>query len=358
MSRDLIQRHLLHLLEDYGDFNSSPITVQPIPSAVEFSKHVSRGYPCLYQAYNVSQNRQGGIDMGTDPSLLDSAAFRWTKQDLLNLVPGDIEVAVTPSGRADDIASVDGQEEPVFLAPATINLSMGELLHRLGESSPNNSVHKDCSVYYLQSQNSNLTTTSLTPMLKHLPENFPFAQPILSDPEAINIWIGDSRSVTSTHRDPYENLYLVLRGSKTFTLFPPVDEFALPTLSVRTGKYTFDSLNSAFSTVLDVSEDVNEPAPRLPWISADPLRSRDDLIADYPLYAHSSPRIVTVHEGQILYLPAGWFHHVQQECGIWYEDGSIAPCIAVNYWYDMEYDGEKYVMRQLLGRLVEEMRKG
>lgn len=26
-------------------------------------------------------------------------------------------------------------------------------------------------------------------------------------PEAINIWIGDERSITSWHKDPFENLY-------------------------------------------------------------------------------------------------------------------------------------------------------
>ncbi len=39
-------------------------------------------------------------------------------------------------------------------------------------------------------------------------------------------------------------------------------------------------------------------------------------------------RALQVHAGEMLYLPSLWFHHVQQTHG----------CIAVNYWYDMEYD--------------------
>ncbi|KAJ9660799.1 hypothetical protein H2198_002338 [Neophaeococcomyces mojaviensis] len=359
MLRQVIKQHLLTLLDDYRDLNSSSTTVQSIPSAVEFSKQVSRGYPCVYKAYKTIKDDDGNALVSTDSSLLESPAFTWTKQDLVNLVEDKVEVAVTPDGRADDLASINGHEGPVFLAPATLEMTIAELLNCLESSTPNPSdfMSRTPAVYYLQSQNSNLTTTPLASVLKHVPRNFPFAEPVLSDPEAINIWIGDSRSVTSTHRDPYENLYLVLKGSKTFTLYPPVDEITLPTVSVRTGKYNFDKSTSSFSTSLDESETPDDPPTRIPWIALDPSRLREQLIAEHPMYEHSSPRVVTVREGEILYLPSGWYHHVRQECGTWHEDGSPAPCIAVNYWYDMEYDGEKYVMRQLIGRLVQEMRE-
>ena len=97
---------------------------------------------------------------------------------------------------------------------------------------------------------------------------------------------------------------------------------------------------------------------RIPWIPVDPLNlpTPDILASKYPYYQYSHPLTVTVSEGEILYLPAGWFHHVSQECGVW-DDGEIAPCIAVNYWYDMDYEGEKYAMREMLGRLVEAARR-
>ena len=44
---------------------------------------------------------------------------------------------------------------------------------------------------------------------------------------------------------------------------------------------------------------------------------------------------VTVHAGQALYLPSLWFHQVKQS-------GDHTDCagntIAVNYWYDMNFD--------------------
>jgi hypothetical protein len=41
--------------------------------------------------------------------------------------------------------------------------------------------------------------------------------------DAINIWIGNERSVSSMHKDHYENLIYVTSGEKIFTLCPPSD---------------------------------------------------------------------------------------------------------------------------------------
>ena len=42
-------------------------------------------------------------------------------------------------------------------------------------------------------------------------------------PDAVNFWMGGERSITSMHKDHYENIYGVVRGSKTFILHPPTD---------------------------------------------------------------------------------------------------------------------------------------
>lgn len=42
-------------------------------------------------------------------------------------------------------------------------------------------------------------------------------------PEAINLWLGNSRSITSLHKDNYENIYCQIVGRKHFVLLPPVE---------------------------------------------------------------------------------------------------------------------------------------
>ena len=67
------------------------------------------------------------------------------------------------------------------------------------------------------------------------------------------------------------------------------------------------------------------------WASATPasLRAR----------AGTNPRdavvpiVVVVKAGEALYLPAMWYHHVEQR-----RDESGQPAVAVNYWYDMSFD--------------------
>ena len=51
--------------------------------------------------------------------------------------------------------------------------------------------------------------------------------PWFSRPDAVNFWYGETRSVSSIHKDPYENVYAVLAGKKRFTLLPPSDKFFL-----------------------------------------------------------------------------------------------------------------------------------
>lgn len=48
----------------------------------------------------------------------------------------------------------------------------------------------------------------------------------------------------------------------------------------------------------------------------------------------STPIKVEVKAGEMLYLPALWYHQVAQRAD---EDEGV--CVAVNYWYDMDFSG-------------------
>ena len=121
----------------------------------------------------------------------------------------------------------------------------------------------------------------------------------------------------SAHKDPYENIYCVVRGHKDIILFPPTD---YPWLTTK-----------VCSQALFVQDDesfhikVLEDEPEIPWIEVDPLNPN---LEKFPEYQNAHPLKLRLNAGDALYLPSLWFHHLQQSQG----------CIAVNFWYDMEFD--------------------
>ena len=71
-------------------------------------------------------------------------------------------------------------------------------------------------------ENDNLRNEYAT-LFSHVEKDIPWARIALQEePEAINLWIGNSRSVTALHKDNYENIYVQIRGEKHFTLLPPL----------------------------------------------------------------------------------------------------------------------------------------
>ncbi|GFR82096.1 jumonji domain containing 7 [Elysia marginata] len=122
----------------------------------------------------------------------------------------------------------------------------------------------------------------------------------------------------AVHRDHYENLYCVVSGEKTFILHPPTDLPYIPYGTYRSAVYK-EVVNGDFTVIED------EESSEVPWVAVDPLNPD---LGRYPQYAWAQPLTVTVRAGQMLYLPSLWFHHVRQS----------QACIAINYWYDMEFD--------------------
>ncbi|XP_047519952.1 bifunctional peptidase and (3S)-lysyl hydroxylase Jmjd7 isoform X2 [Pieris napi] len=74
-------------------------------------------------------------------------------------------------------------------------------------------------------------------------------------------------------------------------------------------------------------------------ITSNPLKP--DFL-NYPQFSKAHRYKIRVNKGDCLYLPSLWFHHVSQSHG----------CVAVNYWYDMEFD-IKYCYFKMLEKLCE-----
>ncbi|CAN0015773.1 unnamed protein product, partial [Hapterophycus canaliculatus] len=142
-------------------------------------------------------------------------------------------------------------------------------------------------------------------------------------------------------------MYCVLRGEKHFTLLPPSDVLFLYEQDFPQGRYrqTRDADDvpgeegrgrRAGSRKGKFEVDMEDGT--VPWIPVDP--DFPDL-EKYPLFRYASPVKCRVGPGDILYLPALWYHRVSQK-GI---------TVAVNYWHDMQFD-HKYVNYRFLQSLA------
>eukprot|EP00927_Polykrikos_kofoidii_P057078 TRINITY_DN51186_c0_g1_i1.p1 TRINITY_DN51186_c0_g1~~TRINITY_DN51186_c0_g1_i1.p1 ORF type:complete len:511 (-),score=62.70 TRINITY_DN51186_c0_g1_i1:23-1498(-) len=242
---------------------------------------------------------------------------KWTDEYLLNAA-GDTEVSVnvTPHGQGDAV-DLEGR----FLRPCEERMFFRDFWRRLHAS-------RCDEVLYLSKQNDCLR--------QELPELFrdvPAAVPLGVDgfgnsPEAVNIWIGDSRAVSSCHLDHYENLFAVVRGEKVFTLLPPAAVPFLHECLCQSGEFARaeDGSLKAEMDPLDV--------PRVPWIPFD-VASPD--FERFPNAALAPSVEVRVGPGEMLYLPAMWYHRVGQK----------GLTVGVNYWHDMSF-GAAYCHQSFL----------
>lgn len=250
-------------------------------------------------------------------------------------------VAVTPNGYADAVTFDLDTGKEYFVMPEEKKIKFSQFMEILRNPGQYHGI------YYLQRQNSNLTN-ELPELLEDIEQDIPWATEAFGTlPDAVNFWIGDERAVTSMHKDPYENVYCVVNGYKDFILHPPTDRPWIPYKHYPTATYKEES--SGHFSIKPSAHD-HEPqnnalsddkmeANEIPWISIDPLAPDFN---KYPSYKNASPLHVRVEAGDALFLPSLWYHHVRQS----------HACIAVNFWYDMQYD-VKYIYHKFLETLVE-----
>ncbi|CAJ1074939.1 bifunctional peptidase and (3S)-lysyl hydroxylase JMJD7 [Xyrichtys novacula] len=250
------------------------------------------------------------------------ALNRWTPQYLREKVGSKvISVAVTPDGYAD---AVSGDR---FVMPEERRMTLSAVLDLMEEKR-----RRRRGVFYVQKQCSNLLD-ELPELTDDLESHVPWMSTALGKlPDAVNFWLGEESAVTSMHKDHYENLFCVISGEKNFILLPPTDRPFIPYGLYQPAVYR-QTEDGEFE-VVDQSG-----AEKVPWIPLDPL---DPDLEQFPQYSRARPISCSVKAGEMLYLPSLWFHHVRQSHG----------CIAVNFWYDMDYD-IKYNYYQLLHALTQ-----
>jgi len=249
------------------------------------------------------------------------ACQKWSNSYLRERL-GDAPVTITctPNGLAD------APQGDLFVMPEERSSTLGDFIDIIEDK------RKQEGVFYIQKQNSNLTQ-EFPQLLQDIEEDIPWATEALGKrPDAVNFWMGDSGAVTSMHKDPYENIYCVVRGQKNIILHPPTDLPWVPYKKYKPAVYKYFEEFRKFEIVK-----CDDDSPEVPWVAVDPLNPD---LETFPDYANATKIQVTLGAGDLLYLPSFWFHHLTQSDDV----------IAVNFWYDMEFD-IKYNYYNLLSNM-------
>ncbi|WOO76864.1 JmjC domain-containing protein 7 [Vanrija pseudolonga] len=315
VDESVLEAYLDTLAEDYYDLQAPvPDQLPSSPSALAALRMVNKAHPTVIYGFSP-------ITPGVERD--------WDAPATYSGIQGDKEVtiAVTDDGLADSVRVLaDGST--TFVKPLDERMTMAAFLARLGNS-------QEKEALYLQSQDGNIYRAEaerepeLAPFQAVVQRDIPWmAEATGHSAEAVNLWVGTSASTTSFHHDPYENIYTVLSGSKTFTLVSPIDGLRLdqrfhpPSTLVRGegGK-------------LEPRPD-SEPAHPVPWVQ------------DLQLPDSVRPLTITLEKGESLYLPAGWWHKVEQN------EGPSGLAVAVNYWYPAELRAERYALERFAQRVA------
>lgn len=265
----------------------------------------------------------------------------WGDELSLEQIAGDlrVDVAWTPSGYGDHVERASG----LFVKPHIEVQTLREFLSDLRGTRREDVVQPSgllgsrrapCSkifgVPYYSAQN-DCFRRHFSGLLHGLP-SLEFAQEAFgAEADAINLWVGDERSITSMHKDHYENLFMVISGEKRFTLRPPCDVTLLSEQEFQSATYV-PNQSGRLEPIVDT------PTSTVPWIMKHtnvPRNCHDQINAHDPIE-------VVVKPGEMLYLPSLWYHEVRQ----------VGFTVAVNWWFDMCFTSPNYVYYNFLRELV------
>lgn len=194
------------------------------PSPLHFLRdYVSQSKPCVISN---AISHWPALKLWSDPAYLAGAL----SNDLVSL-------HLTPNGCADAVTPVSDDTSAGDLCFASAHVEkvpFPEALQAVRSSSS-----KGENVGYLQQQNDCFRTEYST-VASDCDGDIAWATEALGcSPEAVNLWIGTDLSVTSFHKDHYENLYAVVSGEKHFLLLPPTDVHRLYVQRYPAANYSY-----------------------------------------------------------------------------------------------------------------------
>ncbi|KAI5848980.1 cupin-like domain-containing protein [Tricharina praecox] len=301
---------LIEVLSAYHELNSSGVEERSgEPTPLEFSRGVRQNFPVVFR---------GAVSHW-------KAVTNWRAAYLRDTMGSEsIAVAETPLGNADSAVVREEDGKRYFVKPHERQMPFGEFLDDLQAKVTSES--ESAMVRYAQSQDDNLLR-EFAPLAADVGRDIPWASEALGQqPDAANVWIGNERSVSALHKDNYENLFCQISGYKRFVLISPYEAICVRETSLQAATYVPNPHTQRLAIVPD------EPASEvLFWPTVDP-----DSPPGTAWWRYCRPMEVELAPGDVLYLPAMWYHKVSQR------GSDEGLCCAVNYWYDMEFGGAFY----------------
>ena len=125
-----------------------------------------------------------------------------------------------------------------------------------------------------------------------------------------SLWFGSKGTLTPLHKDGADNFAVLYIGAKRFLLFSPTEA-----ANIYYTREPDDTLNWSQLAAIKAEHLAEAHAKRL-------MGEAPELFARWPRLADAEYSVADVTAGQVLYLPAGWAHAIDN-----YED-----TLMVNFW--------------------------
>ena len=176
--------------------------------------------------------------------------------------------------------------------------------------------------YYLNVQpNKKNEKYLISPLLKKLYKlnELPIIPPILGNiiPVQINIWMGANNTKSKLHHDYHDNLYIVIKGKKIIKLYSPNDAYNLHT------KGCISKINK--NGLIEYNNLIGEHNH---FSKIDIDNKKSEVYKRYNKFINAKETICEINEGEMIFIPCGWFHQVTSLNNALTNENHIA----ISYW--------------------------
>jgi len=171
---------------------------KPIPDDILFMRHLCQNMPLVIR--------------GAAKEWI--CVKKWSKEYLISKMGRrNVKVAVTPDGLADAVKIIDQSESEgvAYTLPHEVYLPFEDVLNAI--CSQEKQPDKPGNIFYLQQQNDTLHDADYLPLSPDVPtrtldciENILAKDEDPDRPLIVNFWLGNNRSTTYMHCDPYDNI--------------------------------------------------------------------------------------------------------------------------------------------------------